>query len=361
VIVTATGTYNGVNRQIQAAMRRLPLPPFPAAFSMPGAQVDVGLSNSNTKIDGRDYVYQCVSKCTDPDPKKQTWDYVLNSDQSKMKFGFAVQPGNQQNLSPATTYEANAEAGLGKNISNVRGKSQWGGAGDVNGKDTVAPDSSLGGLITRPSRDGLDTETTPKALDDFLTNLQKFSSTTVLQSSLSCSQPDSVSGKPVGIWMKGNSSDASKPTLSGCVNQTVDLGDRNNPKLVYFRGDRDPTSGFVGVLTDGQPIKGAGILIVEDGDFRIRSQFDWDGIVIVTGRYVTMWWENASKGSVNGAAVSNETMWNEAGNSMGVKGSGTLYDALFDGANSIDLRYSQQMLNIVQRALLFRMTTWREI
>ena len=360
VIVTATGTYNGVTRQIQAAMRRLTLPPFPAAFSMPGAQTDIGLSNNNGRIDGQDYVYQCTAKCTDPDPTKQTWDYVVNSDQSKMKYGLAVQPGNQQNLDPVTTYEANVETLINKNISNVTGKSQLGGASAVNGANTVAPDSSLGGLITRPSRDGLDTETTPKVLDDFLTNLQKFSTTKVLQSSLSCAQPDG-NGVPVGIWMTGNSSDPSKPTLSGCVNQTLDLGDRNNPKLVYFRGDRDPSSSFAGVVTDGQPIKGAGILIVEDGDFRVRNQFDWDGVVIVTGRYVTFWWENSSKGSVNGAAVSNETMWNESGNSMGVGASGTLYDALFDGANATNIRYSQQMLNIVQRQLLFRMTTWREI
>ncbi len=361
VIVTAAGTYNGVTRQIQVVMRRLALPPFPAAFSMPGAQVDIGMSNSNATLDGRDYVYQCTAKCTDPDLSKQTWDYVLNTDpKAPMKYGLAVQPGNQQNLSPATTYEANVEAGLGKNISNVWGKSQLGGASAVNGANTVAPDSSLGSLITRPSRDGLDTETTPKALDDFLTNLQKFSGTTVLQSSLSCAQKDG-NGVPVGIWMTGDNNNPSKPTLSGCVNQTVDLGDRNNPKLVYFRGDRDPSSSFAGVVTTGQLIKGAGILIVEDGDFRVRSQFDWDGVVIVTGRYVTFYWENSSKGSVNGAAVSNETMWNESGNSMGVGASGTLYDALFDGANATNIRYSQQMLNMVQRSLLFRMSTWREI
>ena len=34
---------------------------------------------------------------------------------------------------------------------------------------------------------------------------------------------------------------------------------------------------------------------------------------------------------------------------MGVMAGGTLYDALFNGANQLDLRYSQEMLNIVQR------------
>ncbi len=344
VIVTATGTYNGVTRQIQAVMRRVSLPPLPGAFNMPGVQTDTLATNSNFSLDGRDYVYQCTAKCTDPDPSKQTWDYVVNSDQSKMKFGFAVQPGNQSNLSPTTTYEARAEAGLGSYISNVTGKSQLGGATPVSGANTVAPDASLN----------------PTVMQSFLTQLASFSGTTVLQSSLSCAQKDG-SGVPVGIWMTGDSKNPSKPTLSGCVNQTLDLGDRNNPKLVYFKGDLDPSSTFAGVVTTGQPIKGAGILIVEDGDFRVRNQLDWDGIVIVTGRYVTFYWENSSQGSVTGAAVSNETISDEGGNQNNGTYTGTLYDAVWSPANAVKVRNSQQMLNIVQRALLFRMTTWREI
>ena len=344
VIVTATGTYNGVNRQIQAVMRRVSLPPFPGAFNMPGVQTDNLATNGNFTLDGRDYVYQCTAKCTDPDPTKQTWDYVVNNDQSKMKLGFAVQPGNQSNLSPTTTYEARAEAGLGSYISNITGKSQSGGSTPVSGANTVAPDSSLN----------------PTVMQSFLTQLASFSGTTVLQSSLSCAQKD-PNGVPVGIWMTGNNSDPSKPTLSGCVNQTLDLGNRNNPKLVYFKGDLDPTSAFAGVVTTGQPIKGAGILIVEDGDFRVRNQFDWEGIVIVTGRYVTFYWENSSKGSVTGAAVSNETISDEGGNQNNGTYSGTYYDAVWSAANLVKIRNSQQMLNIVQRALLFRMTTWREI
>ena len=60
-----------------------------------------------------------------------------------------------------------------------------------------------------------------------------------------------------------------------------------------------------------QKIKGAGILIVEDGDFRVTNQFDWDGV--------------------------------------------------FQSSNITTLRYSQQNVDLVQQKLLSRMSTWREL
>lgn len=349
VIVTASGTYNGVTRQIQAVMRRVSLPPLPGAYSMPGVQADLRFDNANHNIDGRDYVYKCTANCTDPDPKKQTWDYVPNADQSKMKLGIAVQPGNQANLNPPTTYEQRAEYKLDTppKQANVMGKSQVGG-GFTTGLNTVAAPSDPTEVLN------------PAKMQSFLDQLASFSGTQVIQSTIACAQD--VSGTPVGLIMEGNAADPSKPTLkNNCgMNQTLDLGDRNNPKLVYFRGELDPTSKFAGLALDGKPIKGAGILVVEDGDFRVWDQFDWDGVVIVTGRYVSSIFEKGGQATINGATVSNETVWDEYGNSLPMSGS-HLWDGVFGSSNITTIRHSQQMLDVVQRALLFRMSTWREI
>lgn len=347
VIVTATGSYNGVTRQIQAVMRRVSLPPFPGAYSMPGVQADLWFGNPNFNIDGRDYVYQCTANCNDPNPANKVYGYSVNTDQSRMKFGIAVQTGIQQNTNPQETYEQRAEFKLDtpQKQGNVMGKSQVGG-GFTTGLNTVAP-------VDPATPDGLN----PAKMQSFLSQLAQFSGTTVIQSNLACAQ--NIGGVPVGILMQGDAANPSQPTLTNAcgMNQKLDLGDKNSPKLVYFRGDLDPTSQFAGVVLDGPPIKGAGILIVEDGDLRFRNQFDWDGVVIVTGRYVSSIFESGSKVNIYGATVSNETVWDEGGN----QNQQVFWDGWFQSANAANLRNSQQMLNVVQRALLFRMSTWREI
>ncbi len=349
VIVTATGTHNGVTRQIQVVMRRVSLPPLPGAYSVPGAQADIRFKNPNFSIDGRDYMYTCTANCNDPNPANRTYDYVVNPNQAKMKFGMAVQPGVQANLNPATTYEQRAEYQLdnAQKQGNVMGKSQVGG-GFTTGLDTVAAPSNPSEVLN------------PAKMQSFLDQLASFSGTQVIQSTIACAQD--ISGYPVGLLMSGNAADPSKPTLTNTcgMNQTVDLGNRNNPKLVYFKGELDPSSTFAGVAVDGQPIKGAGILVVEDGDFRVWNKFDWDGIVIVTGRYVSSIFEKGGQATVNGATIANETVWDEYGTNLPMGGS-HLWDGVFDSSNLTTLRHSQQMLDIVQRALLFRMSTWREI
>ena len=334
LIVTATGTLNGgapnqIQRQIQVVIRRVSLPPFPGAYSMPGVQADLWFGNATFDIDGRDWM--CTANCNYPDPANRT--YALNPSQAKMKYGIAVQPGNQQNLNPAQTYEQRAEYKLDTPAkqNNVKGKDQTNPAVSTSGLNTVAADA------------GLD----PAGMQNFLTQLAQFSGTTVLQSTIACP-----------MVLDGNAADTSKPQLTnGCgTNQPLDLGSRANPKLVYFRGELDPSSSFTGLRTTGSRIQGAGILIVEDGDLRVTNQLDWDGIVIVTGRYVSSIFEMGAKATVYGATVSNETIPDEQTGS-----GGTLWDGYFQSANAVTLRHSQQALDLVQRALLFRMSTWREL
>lgn len=48
-------------------------------------------------------------------------------------------------------------------------------------------------------------------------------------------------------------------------------GNSNSPKLVHVIGDFKPAG----------PVSGAGLLIVEDGDFVVSNGFEWEGVVIV--------------------------------------------------------------------------------
>ena len=355
VIVTATGTYRGVTRTIQVVLRRVTLPPFQGAYSMPGVQADImATSNSNFSIDGRDYM--CTANCSDPDFAKRT--YALNANQANKKYGIAVSgtadastmpapgiappppgstPGTQWNSNPQVSYETVIENDLNNSQElNVIGKDQTNpGGAAVKGVNTIAPTGAA---------DKVD----PVVMQNFLNQLASFSGTTVLQSKIACP-----------MVLTGNSSGAytSKPTLTnGCgVNQTLDLGTRQDPKLVYFRGELDPSSSFTGLRMLNN-IQGAGILVVEDGDLRTLGNLTWDGIVIVTGRYVSTIFDAGSNVNVTGVTVSNETVWNEGGN----QNQNPYYDGYF-GGNMTTLRYSKESVDSMQRKLLFRMSTWREL
>ena len=224
LIVTSTGSYNGATRQIQVAMRRVSLPPFPGAYSMPGAQADLWFSNANFDIDGRDWM--CTLNCGDPNPANRT--YEVNPDQSKQKYGIATQTGTQQNSNPQVTYEQRAEFRLdtAAKRNRVRGKDQTNPAASTTGLNTVAADGSLN----------------PAVMQNFLDQLAQFQATTVLQSTMACP-----------MVLNGNAADSNKPQLTnGCgVDQQLDLGSRTNPRLVYFRGALDPTSTFTGVAGSG--------------------------------------------------------------------------------------------------------------
>lgn len=367
VIVTATGTYRGITRQVQVVLRRVTLPPFSGSYNVPGAQADLSFSNANFTIDGRDYEYKCTGNCGDPNPLNRTYAYSVKADQSKMKYAISTGVGNQFNT-PGQTYEQRAEINLNTppKQNNVMGKSQVGG-GFTTGLNSVAPDASMGALVTVP--DGTaDSPETPKAMNDFLTQLAAFQSTTIYQAKIACATD--VGGTPVGIIMTANSDplQANVVTITdSCgLNKKLDLGTKDKPQLVYFRGDLDPTSAFAGIMTqDGsggqKKIKGAGILVVEDGDFRATNDLDWDGVVIVTGRYVSSIFQGGAKVNIYGATVANETKKCESGGGACGAASGTLWDGSFQTSNSANLFFSQQNLDLVQKKLLFRMSTWREL
>jgi hypothetical protein len=249
-----------------------------------------------------------------------------------MKYGIATQPGTQSNV--GVTYEARVEsavAGSSSKQASIKGKHETNGT-FTSGLNTIQADASL----------------TPTIMQQYIDAVANFSGTTILQSTQACP-----------MELTGSATPTSTPTLTnGCtgsdgVNQTLDLGTRDNPKLVYFRGDTDPTSLFTG-LTLNSGIKGAGVLIVEDGDLKNLGNFQWDGVVIVTGNYVGSGFMDNSDTRIRGAFVANEKVAGEA--------SGFFEFYLHSGADTFTIHYSDQMVNMVR---LMRgnttMTNWREL
>ena len=141
------------------------------------------------------------------------------------------------------------------------------------------------------------------------------------------------------------------------MNQNVNFGTVADPQVVYFRGDPDSSSTFAGVTMNGT-IKGAGLLIIEDGDFRQNGNFTWDGLVIVTGQYVSIGMFTGSTTHVAGGFTALETQAGEAGGFFEfLAGSG-------GDINSAAFRNSTSNIQMVRNLLLQRkfhgLSNWRE-
>jgi Tfp pilus assembly protein PilV len=331
VILTATGAYGTSTRQITAVVSRNTLV-VNAAASLPGMQADTYMQGvvANQTIDGRDWLR------TDNNSGSPTGT-------GPMRYGITVQPGIQANL--GVTFESRVESAFDTvaKQNTVQGKSQSTGL-LTSGLPTIGPDNSL----------------TPATMQTFLTKLAANPSTTVIQSSLTCP-----------LVLTGATATPTMPTLStagsGCpgnppIGQQLNLGTPADPKLVYFRGQLDTSSNFTGLNLQGR-IKGAGILVVEDGDLAINTSgasltvngrgvdFYWDGLVIVTGRYIGTGFRASSNTEIRGAFISNESIWNEANG----------YFEFLNQSNSLAIRNSTQNINMALRAAYNqRIISWRE-
>lgn len=334
VIVTSTGTYRGATRTIQVAVKRIGIPPFPGAVNIPGFQADTFLSSSinstnasSLDIDGRDYDRNGTQNASNP-----------------TKLGIQVQPGIQTDL--GITYEARTEqpfddanictggdcsaatksANRTARLGIVKGKHQSSST-YTTGLNTIGPDASLN----------------PSVMSTFLNQIAANPATQILQSTQAC---------PI-VMTGGSSSATSTPTLTnGCsMNQTVNLGSVTDPKMVYFRGDPDTSSAFAG-LTMRERVQGAGILIVEDGDLQQYGNLRWDGLVIVTGQYVSAAFRTGSDTTIYGALTGMESRPNE---------SSGLFDFFLDRNMNFRVRNSKENIDMVQSMLaVHRILSWRE-
>jgi hypothetical protein len=121
------------------------------------------------------------------------------------------------------------------------------------------------------------------------------------------------------------------------------------PKIVYVKGSPDPTSMFTALALSGSST-GYGVLIVEDGDFRISGNFAWNGAVIVTGQYVGLGFMGGGTQTVYGSVISNETRSDPG------------YMELWVGGN-VQIRNSCEALTAVMdnNRKLISIASWKEL
>jgi Tfp pilus assembly protein PilV len=330
VILTATGAFGTSTRQITVVISRNTLT-VNAAATLPGFQADTFMQTVGTQtIDGRDWL-------------RADNDGSSPSGVGPLRYGLATQPGIQANL--GITYEANVESAFNTVAlqNTIQGKSQVSGS-LVSGLPTIAADSTL----------------TPALMQSFLNKLAANPATTIIQSSMACP-----------LVLTGAVGTPTAPTLStagsSCpgnppIGSTINLGSPADPKLIYFRGELDTSSNFTGLRLAGT-VKGAGILVIEDGDLSVTTSgaglniqgrnvdFYWDGIVIVSGRYIGSGFRAGSNAEIRGAFVSNESVWNEAAG----------YYEFLSQANTLAIRNSTQNINTALRAAYNqRIISWRE-
>lgn len=244
VILTSTGTYNGVTRQIQQVVTHLDLN-LPSGLNLPGIGTNTSFSGNSFTISGND---------TNLDDKAGTCASVL---------GIGVAD---------TATESRVQSTLSQQQKdNVTGKPQSAGPGL--GDNTIAPDLSL----------------TPAQIAKFVNTVKPYPDMT-----LQASAANRLQYQNLGDSCASNLND------SNC------WGTRSNPKIVYIKGSLDPGQAFYALSLSGTST-GAGILIIEDGDLSVTGNFRWEGVILVTGQYVGLRYGGGGNQTIYGGVVVNET------------------------------------------------------
>jgi len=250
VIMTSTGTVNGVTRTVRAVVRRPTLGfNFNGAVSFPGTQADVGFTGNSFEIDGRDWAM--------PPPGATP---AIPDGTNPAVWGIAVStqfPANENTVESSLS---------GQQQDNVRG-AQENVAQSGQGTNTINTDPNA----------------TSQAVHEFIQMMGQFADITMT----------STQSNPVSV-------------------SSVNWGTAQNPVIVHVKGTPpDPTSQFTALSISGNST-GYGILIVEDGDLKISGNFRWNGPIIVSGKYVGVGFLGGGEQSVYGTVISNETATDEA-------------------------------------------------
>ncbi|MBI4590869.1 MAG: hypothetical protein HY725_18755 [Candidatus Rokubacteria bacterium] len=290
IIVTSVGVVGAATRTVRVAMRRITLPPLVAALALPGAESETTFNGNSFTVNGTD-----TNLDDTPGPGDPVW-------------GIAVGAGNTAN----ETVVQNSLSAQQQN--NVTGKAQNQGQ-PGSGNNAISPDPQL----------------TSPAVSDFITSVKSSADLTMV----------STQANPLSFTNIGASC-ASNPGSTTC------WGTQANPKIVYIKGEPDPTSAFSALQVSGNS-SGTGILIVEDGDLRISGNFRWNGIIIVTGKWVGIGYMGGGWQSVYGAVISNETATDPG-----------FREALVSGNAKIN--YSTQAIGLAgQIRKLVTLTSWGEL
>ncbi len=251
LIVTSAARAGGASRVVQAVLRRIELPPMPAALAFPGPKAAVSASQ-DFEIDGNDRNLDGSSGSCAP------------------VFGISVSA-----LLPATAPGANEatvkNALAGYPPTNVKGKKQD-PSGPAAGANTIAPDFAL----------------TPARVQSFIGAAQN--ADVVL-----------AGPEPPGALL----SDLGSPCASDWSSPAC-WGTRDKPKVVYVKGNPDPAAPVSTLQISGNS-EGHGILIVEDRELQITGTFLWHGVIIVTGSRVALGFLGGGDQTVYGAVIFNDT------------------------------------------------------
>lgn len=244
VILTATGTFNGVTRQIQQVVTHVDLN-IPGGVSLPGLGTNTSFSGNSFTITGND-----TNLDDSPGPCASVW-------------GIGVA-------------DAGMEAAVQSSLSaqqkdNVTGKPQ--AAGPAWGDNTITPDATL----------------TPAQIAKFVNAVKPYADMTLQASAGSQLQYQNI----------GN-------TCSTNLGDPNCWGTTSNPKIVYVKGSLDPGQAFYALRMSGNST-GAGILILEDGDLSITGNFRWEGLVVITGQYAGLRYGGGGNQTIYGGVVVNET------------------------------------------------------
>ena len=285
LIVTATGTYNNMTRQIQVVISRITIPTMPGALNCGGLQCDLDMgvvsdwTNHHFHSNGLDYA---------EDPGNPA---NMMGVSGPLKYAIATPTGNQPNTG-GQSYESRVENALNKHQINEMDGLQQGSSPPVAvvsrmyddaGKNAIAADSQLASKV-----DGSGNFLS-NSVSDFVNKL-KAQSVTVLQST-SGTSVTIQDGQPIGA----NN------------NLPVNLGTASNPTISYFKGDPNNASSPARVLILKGTNSGAGILIVEDGTLEVYDNFRWDGVIILTGKSVGVSFDKSVQANVYGGVILNET------------------------------------------------------
>jgi Tfp pilus assembly protein PilX len=299
LILTSTGGIGNSTKSVRGAVKRLQFPSgfFPGALNFPGNEAEVNFNSETFEVDGRGY----------------HTDGTLDAGCTSV-YGISVStvlptsnPGANENVVQTALSSSQKD--------NVKGKKQntsLAGQGD----NTIAQDPVL----------------TPTYVANYI-NQAKASADLVMQSH----QPSGLSYTDVGS--SSNCSD---------WNSTLCWGTAAKPKVVWIKGDEDPTSMFAALQVFGTTT-GYGILIVEDGDFRINGNFTWHGAIIVTGKWVGIGFMGGGTQTVYGTVISNETATDPGFKEGWLSG-------------SAKIRYSCDALNAAQNnKKLVTLTNWKDL
>ncbi len=244
VILTATGTFNGVTRQIQQVVSHVDLT-IPGALDLPGVGTNTSFSGNSFTITGNDTTLN-----DSPGTCPSTW-------------GIGVADTATENLVQSSLSQQQKD--------NVTGKPQNPGPGL--GDNTIAPDASL----------------TPAAIAKFVNAVKPYADMTLQASASNRLQYQNI----------GN-------TCASSLNDSNCWGTRSNPKIIYVKGTLDPGQAFYALSLSGTST-GAGILIIEDGDLSITGNFRWEGVILITGQYTGLLYGGGGNQTIYGGVVVNET------------------------------------------------------